>query len=92
MDQIDRLTAHFRAAGEAHHEAFAHVAGADPEWAAWYARHVLRRAGAVLGEATTTGELGRLLDRAEAQRQREAPDAEWPRYYAELVLRELGLD
>ena len=81
----DPLAALLRDAGRAHHEAFAHANGADPEWAQWYAEYLAPRLtidGAAGVDAAT---VAAALTDAEASRQKDDPKAHWPAYYARFM-------
>jgi hypothetical protein len=77
----DRL----RQTARAHHEAFAEVDGADPEWAAWYARNLAPDLPGLLGRRLDEAEISALLVAAEAART-EAGQADWPSFYARFLL------
>jgi hypothetical protein len=80
------LAAVLREAGRAHHEAFAHVGGDDPEWARWYAEYLTPRL-AVVGEGPVeAAEVAAALADAEQSRKQEGSDADWPSYYARWML------
>lgn len=78
---VSSVAALLREAGRAHHEAFAAVNGADPEWPAWYAEYLAVRlppAGLDLAVSRLASELARL-----GAEHRAAPNAPpWPEYYA----------
>jgi hypothetical protein len=86
----DHLEAVLRGAGEAHHAAYADTDGDDPEWALWYASHVIGDLRAVLHRPELT--LSRLVwafvscDDAYSAGRRELP---WHGFYADCFIREL---
>jgi hypothetical protein len=86
----EEIAALLRRTGQAHHEAFAAVDGEDPEWAAWYAEHLVGPLGAALAATLDRSRLAQDLTTAEAERQARAPVAEWSRYYADWLLRCYG--
>jgi hypothetical protein len=84
----DTLAALLREAARAHHHAFAHTDGVDPDWAAWYAAFLLPRL-----EDEGLGDLGwdraalaRALLDAEARHKADSPAVDWPVYYAGRLL------
>jgi hypothetical protein len=80
------LAALLRDAGRAHHEAFAHVGGDDPDWARWYADYLVPRL-TIVGERTiAAADVAAALADAEQTRKQENPDADWPTYYASFML------
>ena len=79
---MDSLVALLSAAGPAHHEAFIETDGEDPEWPLWYAQYLRNDLNQLLGTALTKSELVYVLVDMERQRIREAPEADWPSYYA----------
>ena len=80
------LTALLREAAAGHHEAFAAVDGADPDWPLWYAEFLHSRLGALLERSLTRADVVRLLMNCEDIRAAEAPDAEWAPWTAERLL------
>jgi hypothetical protein len=86
-DDLERRLAEWlRQAGAAHHQAFSHVGGDDPEWPLWYARHLHADVRAALGKALTVSEIVYLLIAAERERSKETPAADWPTYYARFFV------
>ena len=80
----------FRETGHAHHEAFADVDGADPDWPTWYAGHMHRRLCTLLQADFTRSELIYLLVLVDRERSERAPGAEWTGYYARFFLNRYG--
>ncbi len=78
----DRLAAVFRETGEAHHQAFIRTDGEDPEWPLWYADYLIGKLPKLLHTSFTKSELVYLLMRLSKEQPREAPGADWKRYYA----------
>ena len=91
MGIVEQLTTLFEEAGSAHHEAFAHVDGADEQWAEWYAEYLLPKLSSVLGDEVTVERIASHLADFESERQRESPDAAWAEFYAAAMARRLGL-
>ena len=86
--QRDRIVDLMRQTGYAHHQAFIETDGDEPEWSAWYADYLSERLPSMLGMAFTKDELAELLVELDEKQKREAPDADWPGYYAdELIIR-----
>jgi CO/xanthine dehydrogenase FAD-binding subunit len=76
----------FRAAGKAHHRAFAATNGDDPAWAEWYAQDLAPTLSDFLGTTFVPGELAAALRALDADMRARAPLAEWPLYYADWFL------
>ncbi len=86
----DRIAELLRRAGTAHHQAFAHVNGEDPEWPEWYAGYLSGPLGAELGVELERGRLAQDLAAVEAERQERAPGEEWSSYYGNWLVRRYG--
>ena len=76
----------FRAAGKAHHRAFAATNGDDPCWPEWYARDLAPTLSAVLGIQLGPDALETDFKRVDAKMRAQAPAADWTLYYAEWLL------
>jgi hypothetical protein len=88
-ETLDMLTYLFQQAGTAHHQAFAHVNGADDDWPTWYAGFLSEHLGQALHTRFEVGQLAEALLSVEAARKAAAaPD--WPRYYAHWFLTRYG--
>lgn len=85
-DLTAQLKELFREVGHAHHEAFADVDGADPEWPTWYAGHLHRRLCTLLHADFTRSELIYLLVLVDRERGMHAPGAEWAGFYARFFV------
>lgn len=83
---LEKLASLFEETGEAHHRAFEKTDGADPEWPSWYAGHLQESVNEMLGATLTKSELIYLVVAAEKERAERAPEAPWPRYYAQFFL------
>ncbi|HLA44113.1 MAG TPA: hypothetical protein VJZ27_11790, partial [Aggregatilineales bacterium] len=70
---IHKLTALMQETGKAHHQAFIESDGADPEWALWYAEHLQKKLGAILGIEFTKSDLVYLLISAQREQETRAP-------------------
>ena len=82
-------------AGAAHGVFEATVLGGvhDAGWPAWYAAHLLGHGLADLlpaAGAAGVDRLGAALARLDADHRREAPEREWPAYYAERLAAVVG--
>jgi hypothetical protein len=86
---VDRLAELLREAGRAHHEAYRHTNGEDPEWPLWYAGYLRERAAGVFPAVPTKSELTYLLVAAE-RAMAASPGADWPSFYARFVLEQRG--
>ena len=75
-----------QAAGAAHHTAFAHVDGADPEWAAWYANHLLPDLASTLDATITHEDLAAVLARFDANHRANPTDEAWHASYARQLI------
>lgn len=81
-DDLMQLAALFEQAGAAHHDAFVHVNGDDPDWPWWYAGYVLDELRVLLGAQFTRSELTYLFVLVDRELKAEAPGASWTRYYS----------
>jgi hypothetical protein len=86
MTPADLIAERLQAAGRAHHEAFIETDGDDPEWAEWYADHLLEDLSNALGVALTANELATTLSELARQHGDESPDELWHGYYARELL------
>jgi hypothetical protein len=81
-----------RASGPAHHHAYQHTNGDDPEWPLWYADYLYAGLQEGLGRTFTKSELVYWLVRADKEYKANAPNTDWPTYYAGLFTDHLGKD
>lgn len=72
--------------GKNHHVAFKESGGVDPEWPLWYADHLHEPLGNILNTKLTKSEIIYLLMKLEKQRMANDPEAEWPKYYAKILV------
>lgn len=86
MADTENVAAVLREAGPAHHQAFIETDGEDPDWPLWYAGYLQESLSAALGVTLTKSELVYQLVDLERARQVEAPDADWPDFYAEALV------
>lgn len=86
MTDKKRIEELLRAAGPAHHEAYIETDGDDPDWPLWYAGHLQESLSEALGVTLTKSELVYQLVDMERSRQEIDPEAEWPSYYAQVLV------
>ncbi len=79
---IVSITDLMREAGAAHSKVFEGANGKDPDWPLWYANYLFKTMSEFGMELTRSRLVYCLMD-AESERMATAPDAEWPRFYAE---------
>ena len=82
-DSRSRIAELLRAAGQAHHHAFAATNGDDPEWPAWYARYLAPALPDLLGVSLPPEALAEQLRTADAEHRAKAPSQDWAGYYAD---------
>jgi len=87
---VERLAELFRQTGEAHHAAFLHAEGEDPEWPLWYAEHLQGRLAPFLAAPLTRSRLVFCLIGADDEHRATESDIAWPEYYARRFLECLG--
>lgn len=81
-----RLIELFRRAGPAHHHAYIHTDGDDPEWPLWYAEHLQKDIQALIQKEMTRSEMVYWMVRLYKEHQAHAPQSPWPEYYADYFL------
>jgi hypothetical protein len=87
----DRLATLLKAAGRAHHAAYAATDGADPEWPIWYTDHIIDEARGVLEvPGLTKSQLIAALVDADLAYQEQHPDQPWWVFYADVFALRLG--
>lgn len=89
MDRTERrdaIAALLKQAAEAHHEAFAATDGVDPDWALWYGEHLAEKLPALLGAPLEEVDLVRALADLDEEHRARDPEADWPQYYADMLL------
>lgn len=79
-----------REAGRVHHQAFADVDGADPDWPLWYASYLLERLRLRFGLDLTRSDLVTALVLAAEDHARQTPDTEWAVHYARFLTERHG--
>src|SRR3954468_15929510 len=86
--RIDQLADMLHQTAEDHHGAYKETDGADPDWAIWYAAHLLELGFDRLLDATLLkSDLIYLLVLANKRQQLEAPGGRWERFYADFFVR-----
>ena len=85
MSVIEDLTTAFQQVADAHHEAYAAVDGADPDWAIWYAAHLKPRFDELLSAELPESEIVSLLLALAQEHQARGHGDPWPRFYAQLT-------
>jgi hypothetical protein len=85
-DRVTRLASLLRDAGAAHHQAYRHADGEDPDWPIWYAGWLYERIGGLFSTPVTRSELTYLLVAAERARSAADPTGDWPTFYARFIL------
>lgn len=69
----------------AHHEA---TGGINPQWAEWYAEHLVQHVNDLLRGGMTIDELAAWLTSADRRYRVEGPEVSWPKAYASWLLEE----
>jgi len=77
-----RLVDLFQETGHAHHAACTATDGADPEWPLWYAEHLQTPLTEAMQVPFTKSRLIYCLMDADFERTAQAPDSDWPEFYA----------
>ena len=72
--------------GDAHHEAFIQVDGADDDWAMWYASYLQQPLSRLLGQELCQTEIVRTLVELSEDVLARQPDADWKTVYAEAFV------
>ena len=85
-DRAKRLAELLKEAGDAHHQAYSHTNGEDPEWPLWYAGYLHERIAPLFDTPFTRSELVYLLVAAEREQAARDPKADWPVFYATFFL------
>src|ERR1051326_782540 len=88
-DRIEQSSGLLHEAGETHHRVFRIVAGADDDWASWYAQWLidLSELPDLLGVRPVRSELIYLLVSLDRQYTAEAPGEPWETCSAQQILR-----
>jgi hypothetical protein len=88
-DQTQRVAALLHEAGETHHIVYRIVDGDDPDWASWYADWLvnLSELPQILGNQPVRSELCWQLVSLDKEYTKATPDAPWPEWYAERIVK-----
>lgn len=73
----------FIATAQAHHR---ETGGVNPQWAQWYAEHLVEDLNRVADEEMTVEELTTWLEGADRRYREEEPEQSWPKAYASWLL------
>ncbi len=87
---LQKLSALLKRTGKAHHQAYLETDGADPDWPLWYAEYLHDKLPRILDSRPTRSQIVHFLVEADRRHAAASSEAPWPRYYARLLLRELG--
>jgi hypothetical protein len=85
-ERAQRLADLLSETAHAHHQAYAHTDGEDPEWPIWYAGYLHERIATLLDTPFTRSELVYLLVAAAREHAARDPQADWPAFYATFFL------
>ncbi len=77
------LVGYFVAAARAHHEA---TGGVNPQWAEWYAEHLIDDVNDTLDSHMGIDELAEWLVEADRRYRGEDQELSWPKAYASWLL------
>lgn len=67
----------------AHHAA---TGGPNPQWADWYAEHMVHELNETLNIDWSTGQLSVWLTQSDIRYRGEEPDVSWPHAYADWIV------
>ena len=84
-DRSTRIAALLHEAGETHHTVYRIVDGDDPDWADWLTR--LSELPQILERTPVRSELTWLLVSLDKEYAAAKPEAPWPHYYAERIVK-----
>ncbi|MGQ0549010.1 MAG: hypothetical protein ACT4PY_05000 [Armatimonadota bacterium] len=84
---VPQLAGLFRETGEAHHQAYRHTNGHDPEWPLWYAGRLQDDLAGLTGNPVWKSELVDFLVLANKAQPTEAPGADWADFYARFFVK-----
>lgn len=85
-DLVAGLADLLRETARAHHQAYSHTGGDDPEWPLWYAGHLQEPLGKLLNAGFTSSELVYLLVAADREHRTSDPGGDWAAFYARFFL------
>ena len=85
-NKMQAIAAKLKQSGQAHHQAFLHTKGDDPEWPDWYADYLLDDLNDQLNADITRGQLSELLIELDRTYRSEARDEDWTQFYADRLI------
>ena len=88
-EQAPSIPALLSEASETHHTVYRIVDGDDPDWASWYADWLIDHSELpeILGARPVRSELVWLLVSLDKEYTGTQPEAPWPEWYAERIIR-----
>jgi hypothetical protein len=89
MDQtVQRVSELLHEVAETHHLVWKITDGSDPDWASWYADHLVRltRFPEYIGKPVVRSELVYMLVKLDKEYAAEQPREKWEDYYARKLL------
>ncbi len=89
--KTDELQELLLTTGQSHHQAFAASDGYDPDWALWYADHMVDRINSILDAELNRSDLIHMLVGLRQQQPMVAPGGSWPRFYARALAERYGV-
>jgi hypothetical protein len=88
--RLEHLTRLLERTYAAHHEAFAAVGGADPEWAHWYADYIKQDLPSLKIRPPSLKILADTLRQLEEDQQDQLAETPWPVFYAQEIIKRFG--
>lgn len=87
-EDVERIDALLKEAGETHHRVYRIVDGEDPDWASWYADWLIRLSELpqILKTTPVRSELIYMLVQLDRDYFTAKSDQPWERFYAERLL------
>ncbi len=82
-EALSELVGYLVSTAKAHHEA---TGGVNPQWAEWYAEHLINDVNSVLDADMHIDELAQWLIRADRRYHESSPELSWPKAYASWLL------
>ena len=84
-EPFDEIVGYLVATAKAHHAA---TGGVNPEWARWYAEHLIEDLNSVFSSEIESDELADWLAEADARYRSEPQTSSWPKAYAAWLIAE----
>ncbi|MFN2134872.1 MAG: hypothetical protein ACK2UK_02905 [Candidatus Promineifilaceae bacterium] len=88
QDHIKSIAQILAKTWQAHHDAFAHVDGTDPEWPLWYAEYSHADLAGLLPQELTISQLARRFAEMDKQFKTSSTPLNWTQYYARHLVEE----